>query len=109
ELALQLRDLREDLPDEVLAAPVVRMRLAAVDDLDRPGAAVQREQALQVVEQQVGPLVGRRTTGEADREGVREQARAGALVDPGDQVLLRRLVRRPQLVPRNAQRVAQAR
>ena len=80
----------ERCADQVLARPVGRVRLAGEEDLHRAlGVGEQLAQAVQVAEQQVGPLVGREAAGEADgqRVGVEE------LVD------LAQLAGRPAVAP----------
>ncbi len=56
--------------DQRLAAVVLRVRLAGQHDLDRPGLGMDREQAREIEEQQVGALVGRDPAREAERERV---------------------------------------
>ena len=56
---------------ERLAAGVARMGLAGVDDLHRPlGVVDQPVEAVEILEQQVGPLVGGEAAGEAEGERV---------------------------------------
>ena len=67
-----------DLLEVVLAGLVGRMRLAGEDDLHRPARGVQdAHQPLGVVEDQLGPLVAGEAAGEADRQRVRIEQRAG--------------------------------
>ena len=76
--AAQLRRARalEDLLDDPLARPVGRVGLAGEDDLDRALLVPQHpRQALDVAEQQPGPLVGREAPREADRQDVRVERR----------------------------------
>ena len=62
---------RDDLLHHVLALRVGRMRLAGDDDLDR-----QRQQPLDVGEDEAGALVGREPPREADRQPVAVDPRA---------------------------------
>ena len=67
-----------DLLQVVLADLVGRMRLAGEDDLHRPPRGVQdAEQPIRVVEDQLRPLVAGEAAGEADRQRVRIEQRAG--------------------------------
>src|SRR5690606_12943109 len=61
----------DDLSDQLLAGVVTRVRLAGEDDLDRPlGAADQRDEPVDVTQQQRRPLVGCEATGEADGQNL---------------------------------------
>ncbi len=69
-----------DLANQLLAGLVGRMRLAGEDDLDRPLRIVDhRRQSIQIAHDQVGPLVGGKSSGEADRQNVRVEQVAGDL------------------------------
>ena len=99
-----------------LARPVVRMGLAGEDELHRQLRVVdKRGDLLEVLEDQVGPLVGGEAAGEADRQRVEARAPGrsrwttsrgfaaplglprGAAADEADQLGLEHLVRLPQL------------
>ena len=68
-----------DALEHFLARVVGRVGLAREDDLHRtPRVDQQAPQALEVAEDQVGPLVGREPAGEADRERRRVEQRARA-------------------------------
>jgi hypothetical protein len=69
-----------DFLDEVLARLVGGMGLAGKDHLDRPLRVVdQRGKPVQHAEEQVSPLVRGEAPGEADRERVGVEQRAGRL------------------------------
>ena len=104
-----------DLLDQLLARLVGRMGLAGEDELHRAlGVVDHRRQAVQVGEDQVGPLVGGEAAGEADGEHVGIEDVAGGLdglvalaaaaalpadaaADEGQQQVLQGVVRLPQL------------
>ena len=66
-----------DLLQHPLAGHVLRMRLPCEDNLDRHLRLVhQRDQRLEILQQQVGALVGREAPGEADGERVERQGAA---------------------------------
>ena len=66
------RDRVEDLLDDLLARSIGGVGLAGEDDLDGPLLVPQQpRQAVDVAEQQAGPLVGREPPSEADRQDVR--------------------------------------
>ena len=76
-----------------LAAGVARMGLAGEDDLHRPlGVVDQPVQAVEVLEQQVGPLVGGEAAGEA--QGQRLGRRAARAPAPAGPAARRRSARR---------------
>ena len=60
-----------DLLQDLFAGQIARMRLAGEDDLHRQLRIVdQRRDLLQILEQQVGPLVRGKAAGKADRQCV---------------------------------------
>ena len=67
-----------DAANEIFAAGVVRVRLAAEDDLQRTDARRDLGEPLEVGEEQVGALVRRGAPREADREHLRIERDAGA-------------------------------
>ena len=64
----------EDPLDQLLALLVARMGLAGVDDLQAAGFGGDAAQPVQVAEQQVGALVGRRPAREPERQHVHIQS-----------------------------------
>ena len=67
--------------DQFLAGLILRMRLAAVDDLQRPYLARKQAEALGVAEKQVGALVGGGAPGETDSHHRFFELDSGALLD----------------------------
>src|SRR5262249_2631501 len=62
----------DDIADELLAAPVLRVRLAGEHKLHRTAGLRQNAQEpLGIAEEQGGPLVGGKPPRKADREGPR--------------------------------------
>ena len=110
-----------DLLQVVLAGLVGRMGLAGEDDLHGPPRRVEdRLQPLGVVEDQLRPLVAGEAAGEADRQRVGIEQRAGGddargadllvapplprpLADEREQVLAQRVARLPELLVGNVQ------
>src|SRR5258708_3399456 len=71
----------EDAADQLLASAVVRMRLAPEDDLQPSDIPGDRREPLDVGEDQVGALVWRRASCEADRHHCRVEYDAGSFRD----------------------------
>ena len=68
----------DDHLDQGLARFILGVGLAGEDEVDRPFVGQNRaEQFVDVLEDQVGPLVGRETPGETDGEDLRFQGVAG--------------------------------
>jgi len=64
-----------DVRDQVLAIAVAWMRLAGKDDLDRPGLADNLLEPVEILKDQPGTFLGRKPTGESDRQHLAIESR----------------------------------
>src|SRR5262245_50744148 len=96
-----------DAANEILAAAVVRMGFAAEDDLQRTNALRDLGKTLRIREDQVGALVRRGATREADREHLWIERDTGARGNRLNHCALRFGVRGANLRKRNADGVAE--
>ena len=83
------------------------MRLAAEDQLKAAGAGVDRLEAGEIVEHQIGALPDGRAAGEADGEDIRIHSGAGGLVHVLEQLRLGAPMRVPDFALGHAEHVAQ--
>jgi hypothetical protein len=105
-VAFERRSRLEHSADLLLAALVVRMRLAREHHLERPRHAGNSPQSVRIGEQQVGPLVRRDPAREPERQRVRIESRAGPPFHLRQQVALARGVRGEDFDRREADGVA---
>src|SRR5712671_4424309 len=83
--------------DNVLAAAILRMGLAGVNDLKFSRSLSNLAQAVQVREDQVGALVSSGAAGEADGKSVRIKGQACFLADGFKELMFGNQMRRPDL------------
>ena len=102
-----LADLHDPL-DQLLARFVLRVGLAGEDELQSAVLARDPPQPLDVVEEQVGPLVGRGAASEAERQHVDVEPGVGLPVHGFDEPAFGLPMGGPDLVGWNAQGVTQA-
>jgi hypothetical protein len=86
-----------DVPDQRLATFVAGMRLAGHDELEGP-RGVDRAQPFEIGENEVRPLVAGHPAREGDHRQVGMQLDACPAPDFGDEIRLRLVVRRSDLV-----------
>ena len=96
---------REDAPDELLAAAVVRVCLAAEQDLHLSDIPRDFRQPLDVGEDEIRPLVRRGAPRESDRHHRRIEHDAGATLHFVDQRHLAQGMRVANLLERDAHRI----
>jgi hypothetical protein len=95
DVRLQRVPRLKDSQDHFLAAVVVRMGFAGIDDLDPAAGGGDVLQSIQVAEYQVTPLVGSVAPGEPDRQVTHLHARVGDTVDVLDELPRGLVVRLP--------------
>ncbi len=96
-----------DVRDQALAIAVARMRLAGKDDLDRPGLAGNLLEPVEILKDQTGTFVGRKSTGESYCQHLAIESRVRFPIHMLDQRAFRFHMGRPDVRGGNAHCIAQ--
>jgi len=107
DLALQRVARSPDALDEFLALLIVRVRFAGIDHLELAGPCGDGFEALDVVKEKVRAFVGSDATGEAECQDVRVHDGFRLAVNAVEELTFGLLMRIPNLLRRDVQRVAQ--
>jgi hypothetical protein len=94
--------------DDVLAAPVVGVRFAGIDNLEMSGVLCDLTQAIQVRKNQVGALVPCRATCKTDGENLFVETKAGFFAHGFQQFVFGDEMGRPDFLGRQSERAAKA-